>query len=86
MEKLTEKNSIWNKICIRFVKLNENIMSKVFKFISSVRTAYNGKVRVNFQGDIYVRSEDIFKDSAKSKEFIGKLKEATIAYNKKVNA
>jgi len=86
MEKLTEKNSVWNVICNIFVKLNKRVMSKVFKFISSVRTAYNGKVRINFQGDIYVRSEDIFKDTAKSKEFIGKLKEATIAYNKKVNA
>jgi hypothetical protein len=63
-----------------------NTMAKVFKILSSIRTAYNGKVRINFQGDIYVRSEDIFKDTAKSKEFIGKLKEATIAYNKKVNA
>jgi hypothetical protein len=86
MKTLTEKNSVWNVICCIFVKLNESSMSKVFKFISSVRTAYNGKVRINFQGDIYVRSEDIFKDSAKSKAFIGKLKEATIAYNKKVNA
>ena len=71
MKTLTEKNSIWNKI---------------FKFVSSIRTLYNGKVRINFQGDIYVRSEDIFKDTAKSKAFIGRLKEATIAYNKKVNA
>lgn len=86
MKTLTEKNSVWNKICNIFEELNKNAMSKVFKFISSVRTAYNGKVRINFQGDIYVRSEDIFKDTAKSKEFIGKLKEATIAYNKKVNA
>ena len=86
MKILTEKNSIRNEICIRFVKLNESIMAKVFKILSSIRTAYNGKVRINFQGDIYVRSEDIFKDTAKSKEFIGKLKEATITYNKKVNA
>jgi len=86
METIVEKSSIWNRICIKFVKLNESIMAKVFKILSSIRTAYNGKVRINFQGDIYVRSEDIFKDTAKSKEFIGKLKEATIAYNKKVNA
>ena len=86
MKTLTEKNSVWSKIFIKFVKLNKSIMSKVFKFVSSVRTLYNGKVRINFQGDIYVRSEDIFKDTAKSKEFIGRLKEATIAYNKKVNA
>jgi hypothetical protein len=85
METIVEKSSIWNRICIKFVKLNESIMAKVFKILSSIRTAYNGKVRINFQGDIYVRSEDIFKDTAKSKEFIGKLKEATIAYNKKVN-
>lgn len=77
---------ICNKISNIFDKLNINIMIKVFKFLKSFRTAYNGKVRINFQGDIYVRSEDIFKDTAKSKEFIGKLKEATIAYNKKVNA
>jgi hypothetical protein len=86
METIVEKSSIWSRICIKFVKLNESIMAKVFKILSSIRTAYNGKVRINFQGDIYVRSEDIFKDTAKSKEFIGKLKEATIAYNKKVNA
>lgn len=86
METIVEKSSIWNRICIKFVKLNESIMAKVFKILSSIRAAYNGKVRINFQGDIYVRSEDIFKDTAKSKEFIGKLKEATIAYNKKVNA
>lgn len=86
METIVEKSSIWNRICIKFVKLNESTMAKVFKILSSIRTAYNGKVRINFQGDIYVRSEDIFKDTAKSKEFIGKLKEATIAYNKKVNA
>jgi hypothetical protein len=86
METIVEKSSIGNRICIKFVKLNESIMAKVFKILSSIRTVYNGKVRINFQGDIYVRSEDIFKDTAKSKEFIGKLKEATIAYNKKVNA
>ncbi|MDI9357007.1 MAG: hypothetical protein QM536_08310 [Chitinophagaceae bacterium] len=59
-------------------------MSKFFNFISFVRTAYNGKVRINFQGNIYVRSEDVFKDTDKPKKFISKLKEATIAYNKKV--
>ena len=86
MKILIEKKSVWNKICIRFVKLNKSIMAKVFKILSSIRTAYNGKVRINFQGDIYVRSEDVFKDTTKSKDFIGKLKEAAIAYNKKVNA
>ena len=86
MKTLTEKDSVWNKIFTKFVKLNKSNMSKVFKFVSSARTLYNGKVRINFQGDIYVRSEDIFKDTAKSKEFIGRFKEATIAYNTKVNA
>ena len=77
---------LWNKIYTIFDKLNKNIMSKVFKFISDFRTAYNGNIRINFQGDIYVRAEDIFRDTAKSKKFISDLKEATIAYNKKVNA
>lgn len=86
MKKINKIKIVWNKICVIFVKLNKSIMSRFFKFVSSVRTLYNGKVRINFQGDIYVRSEDIFKDTAKSKAFIGRLKEATIAYNKKVNA
>lgn len=76
------------EICCIFDKLKLLIMrkpNKITRFISSVRTAYNGKVRVNFQGDIYVRSEDIFKDTTKSKKFISELKEAAIAYNKKVN-
>ncbi len=86
MKTLTEKNSVWNKIFTKFVKLNKGSMSKIFKFVSSVRTLYNGKARINLLGDIFLRSEDIFKNTAKSKAFIGRLKEATISYNKKVNA
>ena len=60
--------------------------NKIFKFIRSFRTAYNGKVRINFQGDIFVKSEDVFKDTEKAKIFIKDLRAAAIAYNKKVNA
>ena len=35
MKTLTEKNSVWNKIFTKFVKLNKGSMSKIFKFVSS---------------------------------------------------
>lgn len=79
----------WNKICCIFEKIKLLIMSKpnkITRFISSVRTAYNGKVRVNFQGDIYVKSEDIFYDKVEAKKFIEKMRKAARGYNEKVNA
>ena len=60
--------------------------NKIVSFISSVSTAYNGKVRVNFQGDIYVKSEDIFYDKVEAKKFIEKMRKAATGYNEKVNA
>lgn len=80
---------LWNNFFCIFDKLKLLIMkkpNKVVRFISSVSTAYNGKVRVNFQGDIYVKSEDIFYDKAEAKKFIEKMRKAVTGYNEKVNA
>ena len=77
------------EICCIFDKLKLLIMrkpNKITRFISSIRTAYNGKVRVNFQGDIYVKSEDIFYDKVEAKNFIEKMRKAATGYTKKVNA
>lgn len=62
-------NLLWNKICDIF-----DIMSEKLKWI---KKAYNSKVQITSQGDIYIKSKDVFIDQQKSIKFVNAIAKAT---------
>ena len=49
-------------------------MDKKLKWI---KQAYKSKVRITSQGDIYIKSKDVFTDQKKSIEFVNSIAKAT---------
>lgn len=61
MKKLTEKKSIWNKICINFVNLNIFNMKKLMYSIFGEPTPRDRGIRGTDAGKLYIDKKVFFK-------------------------
>ncbi|MBT0609206.1 hypothetical protein KIV10_13545 [Aequorivita echinoideorum] len=66
---MDEIKLLWNKFWSIF-----NIMKDKFKWI---KQAYKSKVRITSQGDIYIKSKDVFTDKNESIKFVNSIAKAT---------
>ena len=60
-----------------FLKRIFTIFDTMDKKLKWIKQAYNSKVRITSQGDIYIKSKDVFTDKEKSIKFVNSIAKAT---------